>query len=126
MDRTPSGESATAILKLGPGLNPRRGSIADYHSKYVADPQLRLLLSQINAFRLSWPAPLRRPTQVPSNQFDADLIAAHMMTHGATISLGEPLVTKEHWTNDIARVALSAVRAILSLLYDSECEPQPS
>jgi hypothetical protein len=49
-----------------------------------------------------------------------------MMTHGATISLGEPLVTKEHWTNDIARVALSAVRAILSLLYDSECESQPS
>jgi hypothetical protein len=92
----------------------------------VADPQLRLLLSQINAFRLSWPAPLRRPTQVPSNQFDADLIAAHMMTHGATIALGEPLVTKEHWTNDIARVALSAVRAILSLLYDSECNPQPS
>jgi hypothetical protein len=90
------------------------------HSKYAADPNLRLLLSQINAFRLGCPAHLRRPTQVPSDQFDVDLIAAHMVTHAATMALGEPLITNDSWMHDISRVALSAIRAVLSLLYDSE------
>jgi len=35
-------------------------------------------------------------------------------------SLGEPLITKETWTNDVSRLSLTAIRAVLSLLYDSE------
>ena len=34
-------------------------------------------------------------------------------------SLGEPLVNKDTWGNDVSRLALTAIRAILSLLYDS-------
>lgn len=89
-------------------------------AKYVADPALRLLLSQINAFRLGCPAHMRRPTQAAPEMFDVDLITAHMQTHAATFTLGEPLVDAQTWKSDIANMALSAVRANLSLLYDSE------
>lgn len=89
-------------------------------SKYVSDPTLRLLLSQINTFRLGCPAHMRRPTQAAPEMFDVDLIAAHMLTHAATFTLGDPLVEMQTWKTDIANTALSAVRANLSLLYDSE------
>jgi hypothetical protein len=35
-----------------------------------------------------------------------------------TIMLGEPLITKDTWRTDLARMSLTAVRASLSLLYD--------
>ena len=34
--------------------------------------------------------------------------------------LGEPLVTKETWNSELAKMALASVRANLSILYDSE------
>ena len=36
--------------------------------------------------------------------------------------LGEPLITKEHWQTELAKLALSSIRANLSLLYDSELD----
>jgi hypothetical protein len=51
---------------------------------YLAHPQLRLFLSQINAFRLSFPAHLRKPTgngYTGGKGLDADLISAIMITH---------------------------------------------
>lgn len=50
---------------------------------------------------------------------DVDLISAFMITHASSISLGEPLVNDESWTHDMARMALAAVRAVLSLMYES-------
>jgi hypothetical protein len=35
-----------------------------------------------------------------------------------TIMLGEPLITKDTWRTDLARMSLTAIRASLSLLYD--------
>ena len=32
--------------------------------------------------------------------------------------IGEPLITKDTWESDLARMALTAIRASLSLLYD--------
>lgn len=32
--------------------------------------------------------------------------------------IGEPLITKDTWQSDLARMALTAIRACLSLLYD--------
>lgn len=51
---------------------------------------------------------------------DVDLITAFMITHASSISLGEPLVDSDSWTHDMARMSLAAVRAVLSLLYESE------
>lgn len=49
---------------------------------YLAHPSLRLFLSQINAFRLSIPSHLRRPTQTASTgTIDGELITAIMVTH---------------------------------------------
>ena len=54
---------------------------------FLAHPQLRMFFSQINAFRLSFPAHLRRPTAVSqpgegAQAVDVDLIAAICITHG--------------------------------------------
>ncbi|ORY33727.1 hypothetical protein BCR39DRAFT_518895 [Naematelia encephala] len=89
-------------------------------SKYIQDPNLRLLLSQINSFRMAIPPQMRRPTQLMTNPdgLDGDLVTAIMVAHGAVISLAEPLVNRETWRNEIAKLGLTAVRAILSLLYD--------
>jgi hypothetical protein len=35
-----------------------------------------------------------------------------------TIMLGEPIITKDTWRTDLARMSLTAIRASLSLLYD--------
>jgi hypothetical protein len=51
---------------------------------YLAHPKLRLFLSQINAFRLSFPPHLRRPTGDGSHGgkgLDVDLISTIMITH---------------------------------------------
>jgi hypothetical protein len=57
---------------------------------YLGHPSLRRFLSQINAFRLSFPPHLRRPTQASamggelagSKGLDVDLVAAILVTHG--------------------------------------------
>lgn len=52
---------------------------------YLAHPQLRMFLSQINAFRLSFPPHLRRPTGDGlrgGKGLDVDLVSAIMITHG--------------------------------------------
>ncbi|KIR97270.1 hypothetical protein L804_05452 [Cryptococcus deuterogattii 2001/935-1] len=90
---------------------------------YVSNPTFRLLLSQINAFRMSFPPEFRRPTQsLPglgeANALDRDLISALWITHSAIMGLGEPLITRDSWMDEGARVTLSAIRATLSLLYD--------
>ena len=105
------------------------------YSKFVQDPTLRLLLSKINAFRLGLPPQFRRPAQGlgESGVLDGELVAAMMLTHGlvrrsnqdsdlirAMLMLGEPLVDKDNWTNEMMRLSLSGIRAILSLLYESE------
>ncbi|ODN92000.1 hypothetical protein L198_05672 [Cryptococcus wingfieldii CBS 7118] len=89
---------------------------------YVTNPTFRILLSQINSFRTSFPPEYRRPTQNISgggaNALDRDLIMALWVTHSAIMALGEPLITKDSWMDEGARVTLSAIRATLSLLYD--------
>lgn len=90
---------------------------------YVSNPTFRLLLSQINAFRMSFPPEFRRPTQsLPglgeAKVLDRDLISALWITHSAIMGLGEPLITRDSWMDEGARVTLSAIRATLSLLYD--------
>ncbi|EIW72490.1 hypothetical protein TREMEDRAFT_72779 [Tremella mesenterica DSM 1558] len=84
--------------------------------KFVTDSRVRLLLSQLNAFRLSLPVQMRRPTV--REPFDGELIACIFYLHGAVITLGEPLVAKETWTHELGRLSLAAIRAILSMVYD--------
>ncbi|OCF45351.1 hypothetical protein I317_00874 [Kwoniella heveanensis CBS 569] len=90
---------------------------------YLSHPTFRVLLSQINSFRMSFPPEFRRPTQFKVgggvDALDRDLIAALWIAHGASMSLGEPLVTKDSWTQEGARMTLAAIRAALSLLYDT-------
>ncbi|WWC66510.1 uncharacterized protein I206_100412 [Kwoniella pini CBS 10737] len=89
---------------------------------YLSHPTFRLLLSQINSFRMSFPPEFRRPTHFKVGQgveaLDRDLIQALWILHAASIALGEPLITKDTWTHDGARMTLAAIRAALSLLYD--------
>nr|XP_031860910.1 uncharacterized protein CI109_003637 [Kwoniella shandongensis]KAA5527982.1 hypothetical protein CI109_003637 [Kwoniella shandongensis] len=89
---------------------------------YISHPTFRVLLSKLNGFRMSFPPEFRRPTQAMrgsgAESLDRDLVAALWITHGASVSLGEPLVTRETWTSEGARMTLSAIRASLSLLYD--------
>ncbi|WVW82420.1 hypothetical protein I302_104430 [Kwoniella bestiolae CBS 10118] len=89
---------------------------------YLSHPTFRVLLSQINTFRMSFPPEFRRPTHFKAGQgveaFDRDLIQALWILHTASICLGEPLVTKDTWTHEGARMTLAAIRAALSLLYD--------
>lgn len=42
------------------------------------------------------------------------------MDFSAIMGLGEPLITRDSWMDEGARVTLSAIRATLSLLYDGE------
>ena len=42
----------------------------------------------------------------------------------ATLAVGEPVINKEMYHTDVARMCLSAIRAVLSLLYDSESRTQ--
>lgn len=90
--------------------------------RYINEPNLRLLLSQVNLFRLSIPAHLRRPTRdlAAGGQLDRDLLTAIMLAHATSIALGEPLVTRDTWQHDLATMGLGSIRAILSLVYDSE------
>ncbi|WWC58471.1 uncharacterized protein I303_101014 [Kwoniella dejecticola CBS 10117] len=89
---------------------------------YLSHPTFRLLLSQINAFRMSFPPEFRRPTHFKVGHgveaLDRDLIQSLWILHGASIGLGEPLITKDTWTHEGARMTLAAIRAALSLLYD--------
>ncbi|KAK6905818.1 hypothetical protein I203_106652 [Kwoniella mangroviensis CBS 8507] len=89
---------------------------------YLSHPSFRVLLSQINTFRMSLPPEFRRPTSFKANQgveaLDRDLIQTLWVLHTASICLGEPLVTKDTWTHEGARMTLAAIRAALSLLYD--------
>ncbi|WWC86356.1 uncharacterized protein L201_001230 [Kwoniella dendrophila CBS 6074] len=89
---------------------------------YLSHPTFRVLLSQINTFRMSFPPDFRRPTHFKVGEgvaaFDRDLILSLWVLHGASICLGEPLVTKDTWTHEGARMTLAAIRAALSLLYD--------
>ena len=54
------------------------------HSKYLSEPTFRLLVSQINAFRMGLPPHLRRPTHNmgSSTALDGELVAALMVAHG--------------------------------------------
>jgi hypothetical protein len=55
-----------------------------------------------------------------NGQLDIDLLAATMITHAGLVTLAEPLITVESWTHDISRMCLTAIRSVLSLLYDSK------
>jgi len=46
------------------------------------------------------------------------------LTRRAMLAVGEPVITKELYYTDVARMSLSAIRAVLSLLYDSEYQNQ--
>ncbi|WRT64260.1 uncharacterized protein IL334_001191 [Kwoniella shivajii] len=89
---------------------------------YLSNPTFRVLLSQINAFKMSFPPEFRRPTHFKTGEgaaaLDRDLIQALWIMHAASICLGEPLITNETWTEEGARMTLAAIRAALSLLYD--------
>ena len=88
--------------------------------RYLVEPKLRVLMSQANLLRLSLPLSLRKPTQPSSadGHIDRDLLSSTMMLHGVSIILGEPLITATTRHHDVARSALMAIRAILSMLYD--------
>ncbi|KAL1408021.1 hypothetical protein Q8F55_004818 [Vanrija albida] len=91
------------------------------YARYLADPGLRKCLSDINTFRLSYPESMRRPIrQLPDGGevIDGELFTSLTLTHSAVINLGEPLITYQTWSDDAAKMTLSAVRAMLSLIYD--------
>lgn len=89
--------------------------------RYLDDPDLRILISKANLLRLGLPPDLRKPNVIPSNgKFDRDLLSAMMLLHGVSIVLGEPLITSATRHHDVARFAMMATRAILSMLYDRE------
>ena len=90
--------------------------------RYLDEPGLQILLSQVNAYRLSLPEHVRRPTNklMSGQRLDVDQLAAVMSIHATMIVIAEPLVAKQTWKYDLASLGLRAVRAILSLVYDSE------
>jgi hypothetical protein len=90
------------------------------YARYLADPRLRACLADINSFRMSYPMDMRRPTRMENGRemVDPDLVTAIGFTHSSVLNLGEPLVTHTTWSDDAAKMVLSAVRAILSLTYD--------
>jgi hypothetical protein len=69
---------------------------------------------------MSCPSHLRRPTQLLNGSVDVDLVAATMITHAGSVTLAEPLITVDSWTHDISRMCLTAIRSVLSILYDSK------
>lgn len=48
------------------------------------------------------------------------IINEQQLIRRAMLAVGEPVITKELYYTDVARMSLSAIRAVLSLLYDSE------
>jgi len=111
-------------LKLFTDTNTfmRRYSRGEHtYVRYLTDPTLRQLLSDINAFRASLPPHLRRAIRTLDNgahTVDPELFLVIGFTHASVINLGEPLITHQTWSNDAAKMVLSAIRAILSFLYE--------
>lgn len=91
------------------------------YARYLSDPELRRLMMDINTFRMSFPPHLRRPMQPTPDggeAIDADLFTAISLTHACVLNLGQCLITHLTWNDEAAKMILSAVRAILSLLFD--------
>lgn len=91
------------------------------YARYLSDPELRRLMMDINTFRMSFPPQLRRPMQPTRDggeAIDADLFTAISLTHACVLNLGQALITHLTWNDEAAKMILSAVRAILSLLFD--------
>ncbi|WVR05988.1 hypothetical protein IAU60_003016 [Kwoniella sp. DSM 27419] len=78
----------------------------------------------VHTIAMSFPPQFRRPAVMKptargaDDALDRELILALWVTHGASMCLGEPLITPETWTDEGARMTLAAIRASLSLLYD--------
>lgn len=91
--------------------------------RYMEDPTYRLLVSQVNAFRLSIPEHMRRPTKelVAGGQLDRELLISAMYAQATSIILSNPFLTIETWQGSPARMGIVAMRAVLSLIYDREC-----
>ena len=90
--------------------------------RYMREPVLHVLMSQANAFRLSLPVGMRKPTErlAAGEKLDRDMLVTVLMLHGSLIVLGEPMITKETWQDRLPKLALGAIRVMLSLQYDSE------
>jgi hypothetical protein len=90
--------------------------------RYLKAVGFRLLLSQANAFRMSIPEQLRKPasTLAMGGQLDRELLMAMMYSQATSLVLANPLLTVESWDDNIAKMGLMAVRAILNLIYDSK------
>ena len=90
--------------------------------RYMREPVLHVLLSQANAFRLSLPVGMRKPTEklAAGGKLDRDMLVTVLMLHGTLIVLGEPMILRDSWQDRLPKLALGAIRVMLSLLYDSE------
>jgi hypothetical protein len=90
--------------------------------RYRNDIAARLLVSQANSFRMSIPESMRRPTRslTEGGQLDKELLLGAMYAQATSLILAQPYMFPETWQEDAARVGLTAIRAILSLIYDSE------
>lgn len=91
------------------------------YARYLTDPNLRKTLNDINTFRMSWPAHLRRPIRSLGNGIeivDPELFLIINFTHAAVVNMGEPLITHQTWADEAAKMVLSGIRAILSYLYE--------
>jgi hypothetical protein len=101
----------------------------------MEDPRLHALISRIDTFRFAYPVDMRQPAK--HARIDCDAVAAVLVTHKwvATLSqridgslslvLAEPII-EEDYKGTLAQAALSAVRAELEVVYDSEspgCDP---
>lgn len=99
-------------------------------SKYMADPRLHGLVAQIDAFRFAYPFAMRQPAKLA--RIDADAVAAVQVTYKWVIRLRRPVnsslslilaepIIEADYKGPLAQSALSAVRATLAIVYDSEC-----
>lgn len=107
------GETNTFIRRYTQGTHS--------YTRYLQDPELRRLMNDINNFRMSLPPQFRRPMQPTKDggeALDGDLFTAISLSHASVLNLGQALITHLTWNDGAATLILSAVRAIVSLLYD--------
>lgn len=87
--------------------------------RYRSEAGYHTILSQIATFRLAIPNSLRQGTP-ESPTLDRDLLIGMMYLEATTLILAMPLMTKETWFDGGAKAGVTAIRAVLAMVY--ECE----
>ncbi|OWZ59311.1 hypothetical protein C356_01070 [Cryptococcus neoformans c45] len=80
-------------------------------------PEFRELANSIACFQMSFPSALRNACKLNSRRrLDADLVAAHLIPHSATICLYEPFADLDNPSDQPTRRLLSATQGIVGIV----------